>query len=235
MRMSPPAMKCLPAPLTITQRTLASAASAAVCATSASIISRSSALSDAGRLSVSVAIAPSRELCSVRIHDRPGGAIESSMPTRRHRCGVRVAVCLSKRARPLEFVDRLRDILALGGGEARDRLGEVGVGDEVRGLRRHGKQSARRACAHPAPRLRSGRCHARCRTRSPGSSTPRSAGRARIPWCPSSGPTARHPSRRRARRTAARHCAMPTTMSRLPGRSRPMRSKNSSDRYGVEW
>ncbi len=59
-RMSPPAMKCLPAPRSTTTRRLSSAASAAVCATSASIIAKSSTLSASGRFSVSVATGPSR-------------------------------------------------------------------------------------------------------------------------------------------------------------------------------
>ena len=58
--MSPPAMKCRPEPARITTRTVASAATAAVVATSASTIAKSSALSAAGRLRDSVAIGPSR-------------------------------------------------------------------------------------------------------------------------------------------------------------------------------
>ena len=51
--MSPPAMKCVPAPRITTQRTFASFSNSAVCLIRRSVISNDSAFSDSGRLSVS--------------------------------------------------------------------------------------------------------------------------------------------------------------------------------------
>src|SRR5690349_16148548 len=150
--MSPPAMKCLPAPRTTTQRTLASAASAAVPCTSASIIAGSRALSASGRLSVSVATAPPRSTRRGRVMVRMAAgrralhegtcdapAVSQAADARSGRSAILRHL---EWARRLELLDGLRDFGSLVGGEARDRAREIRIGDRVRRARCDGKQAA---------------------------------------------------------------------------------------------
>ncbi len=83
-------------------------------------------------------------------------------------------------------------------------------------------------CAPPSKRG----CRARCRIRSPGSSRPRSAGRARTRACPSSAPTACPRRRCRAPRTAAGRRASRPPAARCPAIAAPMRVEERARQVG---
>ena len=183
-------MKCRPAPLTTTQRSDVSAARAAVCATSASIIVKSSVLSDSGRLSVSVATGPVRSSRTDSDIGRANGGwlrrVETRVPSgadsRKSSMQAR-ALRRRGRSRGTDSTPRARPACARSrparGGRIprwparmRDRRSRAPNGSSTAAGRA-------RACARPARRPRTRRCGARCRIRSPGSSTPRSAARER--------------------------------------------------------
>ncbi len=213
-RMSPPAMKCRPAPRSTTTRRLSSPAIAVVCATSASTIDGSRTLSSFGRLRVSVATGPSRAKRTVSFIGKSlARAIYSRLARRLRRFRRRAA----KRSRGVELVDGVRDVHALPRAEIGDRARELAVGDRVRGPGRAPAGGRGRACARPGRRPRSARSSARCRSRSPGSSRPRSAIPARSRSCPNTGPTACWRRRCRARRRSAVPSRWPSASITFPG------------------
>src|SRR5450759_1149941 len=128
-------MKCRPAPLMITQRTLPSVASAALWVIKASTISESSALSDAGRLRVNVALAPSRSSSRV-VFIHAFDSLTAYISTRS-------SGLLPERARALQLIDGPCDFRSLVDEKGADRTRELGVGNGVRRTCGHGHQAAR--------------------------------------------------------------------------------------------
>src|SRR5437016_4613083 len=136
--MSPPAMKCAPAPRSTMQRRLSSAASCVVCATNASLMVRSSVLSDDGRFSVRVAIGPSRSTSTE-------SWIRSVMNYLRRRRGVgtRAGECrLLERTCRFQLVHRPGDITALLADERIDGTREIRIRDGVQRTCRHRQETA---------------------------------------------------------------------------------------------
>src|SRR5437660_9115113 len=134
VRMSPPAMKCLPAPRRTTTRSASSSATSAVRASSASTIAKASMLSTSGRLRVIVATGPTR---SNRIGSLMGRFSLACVIAR-----------FPERACRFELADRVRDIGAFLFAERRDGGGKVGIRNRVRGERSHRHQPARKL-VHP--------------------------------------------------------------------------------------